>query len=106
MKTLLRLLACVSLLAAPAHAAPGDLDPLNANLVGNDPDYVYATTVQPDGKTILAGNFFSVLGQLRNNIARLNADGTLDPGFNPDVNNIFYCVAVQADGKILIGGEF
>ena len=29
--TLLRLLACVSILAVPAHAAPGDVDPLNAD---------------------------------------------------------------------------
>ncbi|MEQ1751801.1 MAG: choice-of-anchor D domain-containing protein, partial [Prosthecobacter sp.] len=64
------------------------------------------TTVQPDGKTIIAGSFTSVLGQTRNNIARLNADGTLDTGFNPNANATVSCVAVQNDGKILIGGDF
>ena len=89
--------------AAPASAAPGDLDPLNLNLVGTN---VLATAVQPDGKTILAGTFTSVLGVARNNLARLNADGTLDAGFDPNANNLVYSVAVQADGKILLGGQF
>ncbi|MBE2285889.1 MAG: IPT/TIG domain-containing protein [Prosthecobacter sp.] len=82
---------------------PGDLDPLNLNIVGS---YVGATAVQPDGKTIIAGEFTSVLGVVRNNIARLNADGTLDAGFNPNANGVVYSVAVQADGQILLGGTF
>jgi len=90
------LLTCFAWLcfAAPVPAAPGDVDPLNANLVGS---FVVATAVQPDGKTILAGNVTSVLGQPRNNIARLNADGTLDAGFNPNANGQILGVAVQAD---------
>ena len=39
-------------------------------------------------------------------IARLNADGTLDTGFNPNANNDVYSIALQADGKILLGGRF
>ncbi|MFP5445738.1 MAG: fibronectin type III domain-containing protein, partial [Betaproteobacteria bacterium] len=45
-------------------------------------------------------------GQMRNRIARLNADGTLDAGFNPDANNFVSSVAVQPDGKVLVGGSF
>jgi hypothetical protein len=45
-------------------------------------------------------------GAGRNRIARVAADGTLDATFNPNVNNIVYSIAVQADGKILMGGEF
>ncbi len=41
----------------------------------------------------------------RNRVARLNASGTLD-GFNPNVNGTVYSMAVQADGKIVIGGAF
>ena len=55
----------LALLAAPlarsTHAAPGDLDTLDANIVG---DYVLATAVQPDGKTIVGGKFSSVLGEI------------------------------------------
>ena len=64
------LAALLTLFAAgTASAAPGDLDPLNLNLVGSN---VLATAVQPDGKTILAGGFSSVLGVARNNLARLD----------------------------------
>ena len=42
----------------------------------------------------------------RNRIARLNADGTLDPSFNPNANQPVYSLALQANGKILVGGAF
>ena len=87
----------------PAEAAPGDVDSLDAAVVGVT---VLASVVQPDGKILIAGSFTSVLGQPRNNIARLNADGTLDAGFNPNANNTVSSVVVQADGQILLGGNF
>jgi len=95
------LLACFAWLsfAAPAAAAPGDVDPLNANVLGNS---VLTSTVQPDGKIIIAGGFTSVLGQPRKHVARLNADGTLDAGFNPGANNVVYTLAVLANGRILL----
>jgi uncharacterized delta-60 repeat protein len=98
------LLACFAWLsfATSASAAPGDVDPLNVDINGS----VLASAVQPDGKIIIGGNFISVLGQPRNNIARLNADGTLDAGFNPNPNSTVLSVAVQADGRILLGGDF
>ena len=43
----------------------------------------------------------------RNYIGRLNADGTLDTSFNPGARRLLsYSLAVQADGKILVGGCF
>ena len=45
-----------------------------------------ATAVQPDGKILIGGTFTSVLGVARNNIARLNTDGTLDTAFDPNAN--------------------
>ena len=50
--------------------------------------------------------FLSVLGVPRHNIARLNADGTLDLAFNPDADTQINAIAVQQDGKILVGGNF
>ncbi|MBC7795871.1 MAG: carboxypeptidase regulatory-like domain-containing protein, partial [Pyrinomonadaceae bacterium] len=38
--------------------------------------------------------------------ARMNADGTLDTTFNPNVNDQVYSASVQSDGKIIIGGAF
>ena len=45
-------------------------------------------------------------GQSRNNLGRLNADGTLDTGFDPGADGEVYSLVVQADGKILVGGWF
>ena len=42
---------------------------------------VNTIAIQPDGKVIMAGIFNTVLGATRNNIARLNTDGTLDTAF-------------------------
>ena len=67
---------------------------------------VSATAVQPDGKILIGGLFTNVLGLPRNNIARLNTDGTLDTAFNPNADGNVFSITVQADGKILTGGRF
>ncbi len=67
---------------------------------------VYALAVQPDGKILLGGWFSTVDGSPRQNIARLNADGTLDHDFAPDSDGSVYALAVLADGGILVGGAF
>ena len=77
---------------------------LDLNIVANR--HVHATVVQPDGKILIGGSFGTVLGVTRNNIARLNTDGTLDMAFNPNASNQVSAIAVQADGKILAGGLF
>jgi uncharacterized delta-60 repeat protein len=67
---------------------------------------VNSIALQADGKVLIGGTFTTVGGVTRNRIARLNADGSLDTGFNPDANNELKSIAVQADGKVLIGGLF
>jgi uncharacterized delta-60 repeat protein len=67
---------------------------------------VYSLAVQADGKILVGGNFTTLAGQTRTNIARLNADGTLDSGFDPGADGEVNSLAVQADGKILVGGHF
>lgn len=66
----------------------------------------YATAFQPDGKVVLSGTFTSVGATTRNRIARVNSDGSLDTGFNPNANGPVDTLIVQPDGKIVIGGEF
>jgi uncharacterized delta-60 repeat protein len=74
-------------------------------------DVVDALAVQADGK-IVVGGFFTTLGgggsgtSVRNHIARVNPDGTLDSSFDPGANAEITCLAIQADGKILVGGSF
>src|SRR4051812_39455167 len=83
-------------------------------LAGFDPGAngdVLAYAVQADGK-ILVGGSFTMLGgggtgtTPRNFIARLNPNGTLDSNFNPGANALINAIAVQPDGKILVGGAF
>ena len=72
-------------------------------------DYVSKIALQKDEKVLLIGGRFApVSGESRNFIARVNADGTLDSDFGSGGLGVDFYVAsitVQADGKILIGGE-
>lgn len=69
---------------------------------------VYASAIQSDGKIIFGGYFSSYNNKSRNCIARANANGGADTTFTPGTgaNNTIYAVAIQTDGKILIGGSF
>src|SRR5262249_345840 len=71
-------------------------------------DFAFAMATQADGKILVAGGFTGPNrgATARNRIARLNPDGSVDNAFDPNANDIVYGVAVQADGKILIGGAF
>jgi uncharacterized delta-60 repeat protein/uncharacterized repeat protein (TIGR01451 family) len=76
---------------------------------GPGPDsIVNSLAVQPDGKVIIGGDFTSVDGVGRSYIARLNPDGSLDTSFDPGfgADDIIYAVALQSDGRILLGGAF
>ncbi len=69
---------------------------------------VYDVLVQPDGKILLAGNFSIINGIVRNRVARLLPDGSLDTSFvySSGPSATVYAMALQADGKIIIGGDF
>jgi uncharacterized delta-60 repeat protein len=72
---------------------------------------VRAIAVQSDGKILIGGSFTKVGGggfgnTTRNHIARLNADGSVDASFNPGANNDIIAMAVQTDGKVVVGGLF
>ncbi len=69
---------------------------------------VQAIQILPNQKILIAGNFTQCNGQSRNRIAILNPDGSLssDPDFGSGANGPVLTVALQADGKILIGGSF
>lgn len=64
--------------------------------------------VLPNGKILISGNFTAFNNVLKNKIARLNSDGSIDEtfnigtGFNDDID----AIEVQEDGKIILGGSF
>ncbi|MDQ3800348.1 MAG: FG-GAP-like repeat-containing protein [Acidobacteriota bacterium] len=83
--------------------ADGSLDP-TFNVGIQSAGSVFALATQTDGKIIVGGNFSRMNNVPRKNLARLNADGSLDPTFNSG-NTFGYAVRkiiFQPDGKILI----
>jgi uncharacterized delta-60 repeat protein len=69
----------------------------------------YAIVVQSDGKVLVGGGFTAVNGVARRGFARLNSDGTLDTTFGNGMagtDDRVTSVALQSDGKVLIGGFF
>jgi uncharacterized delta-60 repeat protein len=87
------------------------LDDFNPNI--NEPFgvAVRAVVVQPDGKVLVGGLFNSVAPNggpsvTRKNIARFHPDGSLDTAFDPNANSDIYAIALEPDGKILVGGYF
>lgn len=91
----------------------GSLDPtFNPGIGVGDPENtgnaIRSIALHPDGSIFIVGEFPSYNGISRNNIAKLNPDGSLDTSFNigTGTNNIINICAVQSDGKLLIGGEF
>jgi uncharacterized delta-60 repeat protein len=84
----------------------GTLDNAGAGVVRHD---VAAVSVQSDGKIVIGGSFVNFAGASRNRIARLNNDGTLDTSFlatGAGANGDVLALAIQTDGKIVIGGNF
>jgi uncharacterized delta-60 repeat protein len=88
--------------------ADGSLDISFAPAPGADPMHVTCVAVQSDGKIVLGGVFERVNGVARSRIARLNADGSLDTGFDPGFgpDSTVNSVALQPDGKVVLGGHF
>jgi uncharacterized delta-60 repeat protein len=87
--------------------SPGALD---AAFTPSITGVVHAVAVQSNGQIVIGGEFTSVNGAGRSNLARLNADGTLDTSFNPGIGGGLspgvFALAIQSDGRILIGGRF
>ncbi len=87
--------------------ADGSLDnSFNAG-TGNNSS-INAVALQSDGKVLIGGVFTAANGTSRTNLARLNANGSLDSSFNPGAgaNGSVNSLAAQSDGKVLIGGYF
>ena len=83
------------------------------------PDATFVTTLGADapvwavapitgGKVLLAGEFGAVNGTNRFGIAQLNSNGSLDTAFDPGdgADGAVNCLALQSDGKALLGGSF
>jgi uncharacterized delta-60 repeat protein len=92
--------------------ADGSLD-VNFN-PGADSN-VDCIALEPGGRILIGGSFTNVTEQPRSCMARLYSNGSLDMTFNPEVGGetidgapspFVVTLAVQSDGKILVGGDF
>ena len=94
---------------ASVAAAQTPVDDFNPGANGT----VDALAVQPDGAIIVGGGFTQIGGGgirtiERNKVARLDANGVVDPVFNPGVEGIgkVRALAVLPDGRIFMAGGF
>ena len=105
-----------SVLSAPATltvvTAFPPADPVDSSFVlGTTLNTTPRTAVvQPDGKLIVGGNFLLLNeGQAQFGLGRFTTTGLLDPSFKPgaiDSAGTVQALALQPDGKILVGGSF
>ncbi len=86
--------------------ADGSRDNTFDPLYGTDAYWVYSLVVQTDGKLVIGGLFTDVNYASHNNIARLNANGTVDSSFNAGTDEDVNDMKLQPDGKLVIGGVF
>lgn len=101
--TLMRLALLFGWLAASALASAQSLS-------GYRPDpnaAVRAHAWQADGRLLVGGDFTVIDGQPAQRMARLRADGSLDPSFSAAiVGGPVSAIVVEPDGRIVIGGTF
>ena len=80
--------------------------------INNDNDHGYSLAIQSDGKILLGGSCYNG-SNYDFCIVRFNSDGTLDNSFGTNgkviqnigsSDDIGYSLAIQPDGKILLGG--
>lgn len=88
------------------HAQPGALD-LSFKGTGAG-DHVRGSVVQPDGKLIIAGDFLFYNDSAVNHVVRVLDNGGVDTSFylGSGTDAKVYALALQSDGKIIIGGDF
>ena len=69
---------------------------------------LFGLTIQNDGKILVGGNYVNFQNSLQRYLIRLNSNGTKDTSFDigAGFNNSVGLIAVQNDGKILVGGVF
>jgi uncharacterized delta-60 repeat protein len=69
---------------------------------------VHDIVKQSDGKIIIGGSFSLVGSSDFNNLVRLKSDGSIDSSFTIGLgfDNVVYAIALQSNGKIIVGGSF
>lgn len=86
--------------------ADGSVDP---QFTPTPDGVLFDAVVLADGRIVLGGEFDEVSGMTRRRVARLHGNGSLDLDFQaPGLTSAAFAaaLAVQPDGKLLVGGHF
>jgi uncharacterized delta-60 repeat protein len=69
---------------------------------------ILCAVMQSNGRILAGGSFTTYQNISSNNIAAINSDGSRDNSFivGTGFNNVVSSIAIQSDGKILVGGAF
>jgi uncharacterized delta-60 repeat protein len=86
----------------------GSIDSSFTTEAGGPDTTVWAVAALPDNRVWIGGDFITVDGVARGRIARLKANGTVDPSFDPGIgaNDSVYALLPLPDGKLVIAGVF
>lgn len=67
---------------------------------------ISALALDANGKVLIGGRFSAINGQSRENVARLDADGSVDVAFNPGADGDVMALVPVAGGRIVAAGHF
>ncbi len=84
----------------------GSLDTNFQNGLAGADSYVGCVAVDPTGKVLVGGQFSSMNGVGRTNVARLNSDGSLDTNFLANTDSFLELMVVQPDSRVIIEGSY
>jgi uncharacterized delta-60 repeat protein len=84
----------------------GSLDGSFQNGMTGANDYVACVAYDPSGKVLIGGQFATVNGIARTNVARLNSNGSLDTNFLANVDSFLEMMLVQPDSRVVIEGSY
>jgi len=101
---------CLLALAGPAKlsvradvlSVPARIPDLHLTQAGEVRTMLY----QEDGKLIIGGRFVSVNGVPRNNLARLNPNGSVDATWAPNIDGTVNSLALSGSNTLFVGGDF
>ena len=101
--------AALDFMPAGARAQAGYVDPSFLNGQSGPNSWVWALAEQSDGRWLGGGQFTGFNGVPGGEVVRLNDDGSVDTNFTFNItagDTTVHSLAVQPDGRILVGGMF
>ncbi|MBL9173331.1 MAG: hypothetical protein JNL10_07350 [Verrucomicrobiales bacterium] len=85
----------------------GSLDPSFPIIRSGTSGAINTIATLPDGRAYIGGFFGTVGGRPARRLARLKADGSVDPSFvSPNPNAEVNCLTPLPNGQLLVGGAF